>query len=495
MSLPVVILLVGTPLLTPPPAPPALPRDPVVDEVPLAPAIPEAGADEVIGPAAGAPTVDLAGAVALSLENNFAILGTVDSVTSSRLGENVARAQFYPKLLPSYGRSGDDTSIAMSASQKLPFTGGSVAASATFRSAIDDAVPLPHRSDLQLSLTQPLLRGFGPNAAHYDLRNQRRARERAERDLELERQRLAVRVAGAFYEIVRQRQLLGVAQQSLHRTEALLEASQARLRVGLVSKLDVFRAELQAAQARESAVRAETALQGALEQFRALLGMSPAEALEPQAVTLAEEIPTDTLEPVEVLVERARLNRRDLQETRDQVDDARRTVSLARQNLLPQLDLNVSLSRFGLGTSFGGAWDAGERRVNVFLSSSYPLERTGDVTQKAMAELAMSASNRHLRQRELDLEAEVRGAVRELHRLRKSIELQKTAVDVAEQQHRLASLRYQRGLASNFDVVDAEGSLVVARSALVGLLTSYRVARIDLLRVTGELDVEKEFAR
>ena len=78
---------------------------------------------------------------------------------------------------------------------------------------------------------------------------------------------------------------------------------------------------------------------------------------------------------------------------------------------------------------------------------------------------------------------------------RKSIELQQKAVEVAEQQRRLATLRYQRGLASNFDVVDAEGSLVLARSALVGLLTSYRLARIELLRATGTLDVEREFLR
>jgi outer membrane protein TolC len=42
-------------------------------------------------------------------------------------------------------------------------------------------------------------------------------------------------------------------------------------------------------------------------------------------------------------------------------------------------------------------------------------------------------------------------------------------------------------------VVDAEGSLVLARSALVGLLTSYQVARIELMRVTGQLDVDTEF--
>ena len=92
-----------------------------------------------------------------------------------------------------------------------------------------------------------------------------------------------------------------------------------------------------------------------------------------------------------------------------------------------------------------------------------------------MAELDVTSRERTLRQRQLDVESEVRSAVRELVRIRKSIELQRKGVEVAEQQRRLATLRYQRGLASNFDVVDAEGSLVVARSALVGLLTSYQV--------------------
>ena len=99
-----------------------------------------------------------------------------------------------------------------------------------------------------------------------------------------------------------------------------------------------------------------------------------------------------------------------------------------------------------------------------------------------------------MRQRELDVEQEVRQALRELEQIKKSVELQQKAVEVADQQRRLAVLRYQRGLGSNFDVVDAEASLVTARSALVQLLTSYAVARLDLKRTTGTLDVDSEFA-
>ena len=66
-------------------------------------------------------------------------------------------------------------------------------------------------------------------------------------------------------------------------------------------------------------------------------------------------------------------------------------------------------------------------------------------------------------------------------------------MEIAAQQRRLATLRYQRGLASNFDVVDAESSLVLARSTLVSLLTNYNVALLDLKRVVGTLDVDTEF--
>jgi outer membrane protein TolC len=208
-------------------------------------------------------------------------------------------------------------------------------------------------------------------------------------------------------------------------------------------------------------------------------------------VDLREELAGDA-EPLEALLDRARSRRLELQEGRDQIDDAQRSVSLARQNLLPQLDLNLGFTQGGLGTTFSNAFTS-DRRVDVFFSASYPVERSSERASKAVAEIEVAARTRGVRQQELQVEGEVRAALRERERIRKSVDLQKKGVQVAEQQRRLATLRYQRGLASNFDVVDAEGSLVLARSALVNLLTSYQVARIELLRVTGGLDVDTEF--
>jgi len=490
------LILAGGVMAEPSPAPSQTPppaAEPAGDEA--GPVSSSIVPEEALPP--GTPTIPLAQAVATALERNFTVLNSADAVASSRLQEGATRAQFYPKVTPKYQRSADDALFGLDATQKLPWTGGSVTAAALMRSTFEgatgpDVSPFPRTSDLRLVLTQPLLRGFGPNAAFYDLRTSRRTREGQERQYELGRQRLAVDVTRSYYQVIQQRQLLAVARQSLERSESLRKASTARLEVGLVSKLDVYRAELQASQAQESMVRAEASLDSELERFRTLLGLSPSDPLQPEALVLPEDV-ADDVEPVEVLTQRALENRLDLLETRDAVGDARRTASLAKQNLLPQLDLNLGVTQFGNGTTYGNAFHSADKRVNVYFSTSYPLERSNESASKAVAELDVSSRERTLRQRRLDVESEVRSAVRELERIRKSIDLQRKGVEVAEQQRRLATLRYQRGLASNFDVVDAEGSLVVARSALVGLLTSYQVARVDLLRITGTLAVDKDF--
>jgi outer membrane protein TolC len=447
----------------------------------------------VVGPTPGAPTISLAAAVRLALEQNFGLLDAVDTVSASRFQEHAARAEFLPRVTPLYQRSDSGSVFGVDLSQKLPWTGGSLTLSGRYLSAPSADAPYPKTTDLRFLLSQPLLRGFGPNATFFQLTNAKRARIGQERALELQKQRLAVEVAAAFYAVIAQRQLLDVAAQSLERTEGLLKSSQARLEVGLASKLDIYRAELQASQARDAMVRSRAALQGALERFRGLLALSPGEPVEPEAADLPD-VGRDTFEPVEVLVARAVQLRLELMEARDQVDDARRAASLARQNLFPQVDLNVGVTQLGYGGSFGDAWTAGDRRVEVFFSAAYPLQQAQERASRAIAQLQVGARERGVTQQELQVEEEVRQARRDLEQIRESVKLQQQAVEVAVQQRRLAVLRYQRGLGSNFDVVDAESSLVTARSALVQLLTTYAVARLDLQRTTGTLDVETEFA-
>lgn len=439
--------------------------------------------------------LSLAQAVSTALSRNFGLLSSLDAERSARYGESVAFAAFYPKLLPSFTRSSDGgSSLGAELSQRLPWLGGTFSLSGT-RTTLDatEGAFASRSTDLRLSLVQPLLRGFGPTVTGYQLKNSRRARQAQQRSLELVRQRLAIDVAASFYQVLRQRQLIDVSKQSLARSEGLRDASQARMQVGLASRLDVLRAELQASQARDALVSAEAALGSALEQFRVLLGLDPREPVEPEGGALPEVPPSED-EAVDSLVTAALQRRLELMEVRDQVGDAQRSFRVARQSLLPQLDLNVVHSETSTTAFSSDPLRLSDKRTSVFLSTSYPIERTADRAGAAVAELELLARRRAVKQREFEIEAEVRAAVRTLEQIRKRVEFQKQSLDLAEQQHQLATLRYQRGLASNFDVIDAETALVAARTALASLQADYQVARFQLLRATGSLDVEKEFA-
>jgi outer membrane protein len=484
-------------------APPELPVDLDVPEPTVEPApTPSDVGVETVGPEPGTPTVDLSRAIALALEGNYGLLGSADEVVAARLRESVSRSAFLPQITPTYTRTLSDVGtsperrFALDATQRVPWLNGQLKATGAMRTQpLED--PLRSRaSDVTLSLSQPLLRDFGPLAGFNDVHVSRRAREGQERLFVLAQQTLAVQVTTAFYQVVRQRQLLTVARQSLTRSETLLHASESRMKAGLASKLDVYRAQLQLSYAQSAMVSAETELQTALEDFRVLLGRNPTDALEPAAVTLPEDSHLQLeLPPLSILIDRAFANRLDLQETSDQVADARRSATLARQNLLPRLDLNLAATRTGIGPSFGtSVRSLGDNRLDVFLSTSYPIERSSERANKALAEINVTARQRGLAQRRLEIEAEVRQAVRNMDRIVKNVELQRQGVDLAAQQHRLATLRYQRGVASNFDVVEAEERLVAARATLIGLLADFQVARVRLLRVTGELDVTKEIA-
>lgn len=130
----------------------------------------------------------------------------------------------------------------------------------------------------------------------------------------------------------------------------------------------------------------------------------------------------------------------------------------------------------------------------MFLSTSYALDRSAENASFALSQIDIDARRRSLKLVEYNIANEVRAAARNVERVGKSILLQERNIDFAEKQLRLATLRYQRGLASNFDIIDAENSFLQARNNYVSLVADYHVSQMQLKRVTGTLDIEREFA-
>jgi outer membrane protein TolC len=433
-------------------------------------------------------------AVKLALVNNLNLQSSVDVVQGASISENLAESRFNFKVTPSYARgfgqeSVVDQRLGLEVSKLLPF-GTTITGGLRTDWAGNDLGNF-NNTALAFGVTQPLLRGFGKQTTEFDLENSQRALESSERNLDLSKQRLAVDVVANYYNIVRQAGLVEVAEKSLERNRELLRASEARLEVGLASKLDVFRAELQLSQAEDAAIFRREALELALDAFKFSLGLAPTDQV-------ALEMVEPEYEPfgvdVNALTETALRNRVEVREEQDRIHDAQRALSVSRQNLLPQLDLNLRYEERGIGDSLYDSFTFQDRAFNVFLSTSYPLDRSSENASYAFSQIDVSARRRNLKLVEYNVANEVRAAARNAERIGKSILLQERNIDFAEKQLRLATLRYQRGLASNFDIIDAENNLIQARSNYVSLVSDYHVSRMELKRVTGTLDIEKEFA-
>ena len=113
-------------------------------------------AEEAVGPAPGMATVSLAQAVGLALKKNYGLLTSADSLRSSQINYSAARAQFYPQLIPSYQRASGQSSFGLEASQRLPWTGGSLTASALLRTLPDTDLAVTRSTGMQFVLRQLL---------------------------------------------------------------------------------------------------------------------------------------------------------------------------------------------------------------------------------------------------------------------------------------------------------------------------------------------------
>jgi outer membrane protein len=438
-------------------------------------------------------TLTLAEAVQLALVGNLNLMSSVDSLTSAEVSEGLARSRFGLKVTPSFARGfGPESSFeqryGLDVSKRLPF--GTTLTTSWRSDLAENELGNLASSNWGVTLTQPMLRGFGPRATQFDLVNAQRGRQASSRNLELARQRLAVDVVANYYNIVRQQGLVEVADKSRRRSEELLRASEARLKVGLASRLDVLRAELQLSQAEEALINRREALEQAMDNFKFSLGLGPEEEVR---LKIVEPDYQPVSLDLEELSRKALANRIELAEERDRVSDARRQVAVSRQNVLPQLDLNLRYSESGIGASLRNSLDFRVKAFDVFFSTSYALDHSSESAALAQSQIQLESRQRGVRLAEHNIQNEVRTAVRNVERIGKSILLQERNIDFAEKQHRLANLRYQRGLASNFDIIDAENNLIQARSNYVSLLADHHVALIQLKRVTGVLDLEQEF--
>jgi len=446
------------------------------------------------------PLLTLEQAVSEALVKNERMLNQHDNIEQAALGVRLARNTFQPKVVPNVLGSFGGTDInsqtyRVDVSQKF-VTGTEVrfgVGTSTAQIPGESGVSGPddihfYNADTTVTLSQPLLRGFGASVARHSLTSAQLRRTDADRQQTLTEQQVALDVASAYYRVVAQQTIVDVARKSLDRARRLRDASEAKLDAGLVSQLDVLRAQQLVSQAEIQLFDAQSAADDARDRLMFAMGRPSVDTLVVQS-----DIPR-TSEPVEVdyAVGMAVSNRLDLKSLVASGVEAEDQVKYARNQLLPQVDVNFVYTRRETADSFANSFGVDRFRFATFLNISTPVDRTPQLVEYQNALIERDRRRRDAETLRRRIGDDVKRAIRERDRLERTLVAADTSVEIGRREVEVAQLRYERGLSNNLDVVTAESNLLTAESRRIATLADAALARLSLRAMLGVLDPRKD---
>ncbi|MDX2114119.1 MAG: TolC family protein [Planctomycetota bacterium] len=341
-------------------------------------------------------------------------------------------------------------------------------------------------SALVLEADVPLLRNAGLIAQEALIQSERNL-VYAARDFEDFRRGFFVDIASEYFSLLAQQSRIRNQVRRLESVRLLLEQTRALVDAGRERPFQARNVEQNLLSSRNDLINARENYILSLDRFKVRLGI-PVErrvALLPFSLDLDD--PEIGVNEASDLALRYRL---DYQNEIDQVDDARRDVANARNQLLPDLNvaasttLNTDPDSLRAGVSF----DAEEADYAASVLLSLPLDR--EIERLALREtmIRLEQQKRSLEQFRDELILEARQSVREIDRARLSLRLQEDAVRINEL--RLEEIRIKQAEVDPQTRLDAENELLDSRNERDEAVRDLRIAILRFLERTGQLRVE-----
>ena len=284
-------------------------------------------------------------------------------------------------------------------------------------------------------------------------------------------------VSNAYYTLLAAIDSQQVCEKSVAALQDHLKNVQAQYDVGVVAKVDLLRSEVELTSAQQDLLKAENQHSIAEARLNNIMGIAQDTKLAP-----VEELGYKTYaETLPRCIDYAMLHRLDLQQSRLQVKAAEAALNGAKAGWTPTISgsLSNSWSDDRWPGDEGSNWGAGVGvNMNVFDSG---------VTKSnvARAKANLMAAKETYRQDTDNVELDVRNCYNTLREAEKRISTTQVAVAKAEEDYHIAQVRYEAGVGTNTDVLDAQVALNRARNNFNSSLYDYNLAKTALDTAMG----------
>jgi len=375
--------------------------------------------------------------------------------------------------------------------QRLPY-GGTVEAealvSATDQLRDEATGSYVQSSELALRADIPLLRGAGM-VAREDLIQAERNMVYAARDFERFRRSYFVDVASTYFDLLQIRARIGNQQRQLASLLSLQRQTVAQVDAGRREAFERDNAENRVRQAESDLAQLRESFILALDRYKIRLGLPKDLAFDLSTELIDPPDPETTLDEATRIALEYRL---DLQNVRDRVEDTRRALANAENNLLPDLNLGgrVAIPTDPSDLTGGLAIDPDETEYSASATLGLPLDRETERLGRRAAIVQMQRAMRRYEQTRDEIAVSVRAALRAVENARLQLRL-------ADEQVRI-NLKRKRGLELKRDTVDtqsfidADNDLLSAENQRDRAQTQLRNAVLQYLLESDQLRVRAD---
>ena len=306
---------------------------------------------------------------------------------------------------------------------------------------------------------------------------------------EIARRGLAVTVTKAYYALVVAQRKYATAQLALTQAQQALKITQDLENGGEAPHSDVVKAQIQSIAQDQTLREAQLGMNNGRLDLAVLLSADFDQNFQVvDDLHLAPALP-----PFPDVQTMARRQNPDLRAAMDTVRGADLDVKIARQAFLPSLtldfDYGLEANQLGWNTVVAGDPAKGPvPSVGYFLTASLNLPvwdwgaRKSKVRQ---SEIRRDQANVELTATQRLLVRNLTGFYDEAQTARDQVDLLRQSADLASENLRLNTLRYQAGEATILELVDAQNTQTQARNAYDDGLARYRVALANLQTLTG----------
>ncbi|MCF7840190.1 MAG: TolC family protein [Candidatus Marinimicrobia bacterium] len=452
--------------------------------------------------------IDINTAIVTGLENNPTILVKKIAPVLSETAVKEQKGVFDPTVTASVQRSQSQSQRRLGASanpfdikdttttatvgiqQALP-TGTRINFTGGMSGSVSNLYTDQYASNLDLTVTQSLLQGFGLGANLANIRKAQIDVDITESELKGVAEAVTADIEAAYWNLYLTAQEIQIQTSSLALAQKQLQETRERVNVGKLADLELAAVSAEVAARRSQLIDAESRHEQARLRFIYLVFPNQPAVWERYPLPLdTPALPADSLDPVGVHTELGLKYRPDLIQARLGLQKQDLAVTQTRNGLLPKLDLFISLGKTNYAATFADATpDLGSpyMQMSTGLNFTMPVPNRQSSAQLARARVSREQQELAVGNMEKQVILDIRSKYVEVLRTRQQVEATLVTRQLQEEKLLAEQEKFRVGKSTNILVLQAQRDFTASQLDEARSVVAYLNALMELYVSEGTL--------